>query len=48
MNFYLEKVNGENNIWINAVYITLILLILHLLYNLYCNDNNEERKDKNL
>ena len=45
MNFYLEKVNYENNIWKKAIYLTLIILILHLLYNLYY-DNVEKKHNK--
>ena len=46
MYFYLEKVNYENNIWKNAIYITLIILILHLIYNLYYdNYYNKEKKN---
>jgi hypothetical protein len=44
MNFYLEKINYENNIWKNAIYLTLIILILHLLYNLYCDNQSNQKK----
>jgi hypothetical protein len=46
MNFYLEKVNNENNIWKNAIYITFVILILHLTYNFIYDNDNDDNNDK--
>lgn len=42
MNFYLEKVNNEKYMWKCCIFITLGLLILHLLYNMYYEKTDDE------
>jgi hypothetical protein len=46
MNFYLEKVNNENNMWKNCIYVTFSLFLLSLLYNLFFDDYDNNKKTK--
>jgi len=51
MNFYLEKVNYENNMWKCCIFVTLGLFILHLLYNSITKNDTKYTnlsKDKSL